>query len=76
MAHQTADIWVRQISKPSLSLDTGAPLFFQAPPQLHEATKPNLTKRVADLVAADSSLTVTDPNLPFDLTVSITYSEA
>jgi ubiquitin-activating enzyme E1 C len=49
-------------------------LFFQAPPQLHEATKPNLEKLVSDLLVEEGpELVVTDPNLPFSLGVSIKF---
>lgn len=62
-----------QIQRPSLAYSTGHPLFFQAPPQLHEKTKPNLEKLVADLVEEGSELVVTDPGLPFSLTVEVNY---
>ncbi|GFZ51385.1 NEDD8-activating enzyme E1 catalytic subunit [Saitozyma sp. JCM 24511] len=63
-----------QISKPSLSHPSGKPLYFQAPPQLHDATKPNLDKLVSDLLADEGpELVVTDPNLPFSLGVTIAF---
>ncbi|RSH87021.1 hypothetical protein EHS25_003509 [Saitozyma podzolica] len=64
----------RQISKPSLSHPSGKPLYFQAPPQLHDATKPNLDRLVSDLLADEGpELVVTDPNLPFSLGVTIAF---
>jgi ubiquitin-activating enzyme E1 C len=64
----------RQISKPSLSHPSGKPLYFQAPPQLHDATKPNLDRLVSDLLADEGpDLVVTDPNLPFSLGVTIAF---
>jgi ubiquitin-activating enzyme E1 C len=63
----------RQITKPSLSFGTGAPLFFQAPPQLHEMTRPNLEKHLGDLMEDGSDVVVTAPGLPFSLTVSLTF---
>jgi ubiquitin-activating enzyme E1 C len=63
-----------QITRPSLAYgDSGRPLFFQAPPPLFEATKPNLDKLVSDLVQEGEEITVTDPNLPFNLTVAVKY---
>lgn len=59
----------RQIKRPSLSYSTGAPLFYQAPPQLHEATKPNLAKTLAELKLDE--IVITDPNLPFTVTVEV-----
>ena len=75
-AHFTADgnlMTGRLISRPSLSHADGKPLYFQAPPPLHEATKPNLGKLVKELVVDGDDLVVTDPQLPFTLTVTVTY---
>ncbi|EIW66247.1 hypothetical protein TREMEDRAFT_35200 [Tremella mesenterica DSM 1558] len=62
-----------QISRPSLAHATGQPLFFQAPPQLYEKTRPNLDKLVSALLPNGSQIVVTDPGLPFSLTVEIKY---
>lgn len=64
---------VRQIKKPSLSTPT-AQIYFQAPPQLEAATRPNLTKKVSDLVPADGEITVTSTSLPFSLSLRISYT--
>jgi ubiquitin-activating enzyme E1 C len=64
----------RQIKRPSLSYSTGAPLFYQAPPQLHEATKPNLAKTLAELKLDE--IVITDPNLPFTVTVEVKFAQA
>lgn len=53
---------------------TGDPLFMWGPPQVHEQTKPNLQKRVCDLVPEGEQVIVTDPNLPFTLTIKVTYA--
>jgi hypothetical protein len=62
-----------QIKKPSLSYASGQPLFYQAPPQLHELTKGNLEKLMVDLVSEGDEVVVTDPALPFTLNVVIKY---
>ena len=61
-----------QIKKPSLSTPTQQ-LYFQAPPQLEEATRPNLEKRLIDLVPAGGEITVTSSSLPFSLSLRINY---
>ncbi len=55
-----------QIKKPSLS-SANQQLYFQAPPQLEEATRPNLEKKLSDLVAGGAEITVTSSSLPFSL---------
>jgi ubiquitin-activating enzyme E1 C len=62
-----------QIKKPSLSYASGQPLFYQAPPQLHDLTKGNLEKLMVDLVSEGDEVVVTDPALPFTLNVVIKY---
>ncbi|KAL7422968.1 NEDD8 activating enzyme [Cryptotrichosporon argae] len=62
-----------QIKRPSLAYESGKPLFFQAPPALYDATKANLDKPVGELVRAGESIIVTDPGLPFSLTVEVKY---
>ncbi|KAK4688751.1 NEDD8-activating enzyme E1, partial [Tremellales sp. Uapishka_1] len=64
-----------QITRPSLAYSDGKPLFFQAPPQLFEATKSNLEKKVRDLLRDGDEVTVTDPGLPFTLGVIVKYTE-
>ncbi|KAF7323075.1 E2-bind domain-containing protein [Mycena chlorophos] len=62
-----------QIKKPSLS--SGATnIYFQAPPDLEAATRPNLEKKVKDFVAPGGEITVTSRTLPFSLTLSISYT--
>ncbi|KAL1717492.1 hypothetical protein EV715DRAFT_203083 [Schizophyllum commune] len=62
-----------QIKKPSLSTAT-TKIYLQAPPQLEEATRPNLEKKLSDLVQNGDQITVTASSLPFDLTLRITYT--
>jgi len=62
-----------QIKKPSLSTPTSQ-IYLQAPPQLEEATRPNLTKRVSELVPPEGEVTVTASTLPFSLSLRITYT--
>lgn len=62
-----------QIKKPSLSTPTKQ-IYLQAPPQLEEATRPNLEKKVRDLVPPGGEVTVTASTLPFSLSLRISYS--
>ncbi|KAH8995403.1 NEDD8 activating enzyme [Lactarius akahatsu] len=62
-----------QIKKPSLSTPTKQ-IYFQAPPQLEKATRPNLEKKVSELVPDGGDVTVTATSLPFSLSLRITYT--
>jgi NEDD8-activating enzyme E1 len=62
-----------QIKKPSLSTPTKQ-LYFQAPPQLEEATRPNLEKKLSEFVPAGGEVTVTSTSLPFSLSLRVQYS--
>jgi len=62
-----------QIKKPSLSTPL-KPIYFQQPPQLEKNTRPNLEKKVSDLVAAGGEVTVTSTTLPFSLSLIINYT--
>lgn len=62
-----------QIKKPSLSTPTKQ-IYFQAPPQLEQATRPNLEKPLIDLVPEGGEVTVTATSLPFSLSLRITYT--
>jgi NEDD8-activating enzyme E1 len=59
-----------QIKKPSLSA-TGKQLYLQAPPQLEEATRPNLEKKLSELLEPGEQVTVTSSTLPFNLTLRV-----
>ncbi|KAH6918356.1 NEDD8 activating enzyme [Coprinopsis sp. MPI-PUGE-AT-0042] len=62
-----------QIKKPSLSTPTKQ-LYFQAPPQLEEATRPNLEKKLSEFVPAGGEVTVTSTSLPFSLSLRVQYT--
>jgi len=49
-------------------------IYLQAPPQLEAATRPNLEKRVSELVPDGGDVTVTASTLPFGLSLRITYT--
>lgn len=70
------DLWAQlysQVKKPSLATATKQ-LYFQAPPQLEELTRPNLEKKVSELIQEGDYITVTASTLPFDLTLRVTYA--
>ena len=62
-----------QVKKPSLSTP-GKQIYFQAPPQLELATRPNLEKKVSELVPEGGEITVTATTLPFNLSLRVTYT--
>ncbi|GAA6038951.1 hypothetical protein JCM8097_000590 [Rhodosporidiobolus ruineniae] len=62
-----------QIRRPSLSLE-GKSLYLQAPPQLEEATRPNLQKTLGELMQSGDVVTVTDAGLPFNLQLEVNFS--
>lgn len=62
-----------QIKKPSLSAPTKQ-IYFQAPPQLEQATRPNLEKKVSELIPEGGEITVTASTLPFSLSLNVIYT--
>lgn len=62
-----------QIKKPSLATSTKH-IYLQGPPQLEQATRPNLEKKVSELVEESDPVIVTASTLPFDLSLVITYT--
>ncbi|KAK0459853.1 uncharacterized protein EV420DRAFT_1538027 [Desarmillaria tabescens] len=61
-----------QIKKPSLSSGP-IQIYLQAPPQLEASTRPNLQKKVSELLPAGGEVTITASTLPFSLSLNITY---
>ncbi|KAK0483754.1 hypothetical protein IW261DRAFT_1464935 [Armillaria novae-zelandiae] len=61
-----------QIKKPSLSSGP-IQIYLQAPPQLEASTRPNLQKKVSEILPAGGEVTVTASTLPFSLSLNITY---
>ncbi|KAF8602418.1 hypothetical protein BDV93DRAFT_444201 [Ceratobasidium sp. AG-I] len=64
-----------QIKRPSLSTG-GKNIYLQAPPQLEKATRPNLEKKLSDLVPTGGDITVTASSLPFNLTLRVNYTSS
>jgi len=63
-----------QIKNPSLSTSTKQ-LYLRAPPQLEEATRPNLQKKMPELLGpSGGELNVTAGTLPFSATVIIKFT--
>ncbi|KAK9378046.1 uncharacterized protein V2V93DRAFT_376925 [Kockiozyma suomiensis] len=48
-------------------------LYLRFPPQLEEATRPNLAKKVSELIQNGEEVSVTDPALPFSIKLRIRY---
>ncbi|CAL1705081.1 unnamed protein product [Somion occarium] len=62
-----------QIKRPSLSTSKKQ-IYFQAPPQLEQATRPNLEMKVSELLEDGDEITVTSSTLPFNLSLRIKYT--
>lgn len=62
-----------QIKKPSLSTSSTS-IYMQAPPVLERATRPNLEKKLSELVPSGTEITVTASTLPLKLSLRLTYS--
>lgn len=66
--------WIfSQAKKASLSYG-GSPIYLQAPPQLEQATRPNLAKKLSDIVPAKGEIVVTSTSLPFSLTLEMSFT--
>jgi ubiquitin-activating enzyme E1 C len=62
-----------QIKKPSLSTSSKS-IYMQAPPVLEKQTRPNLEKKVSELVEEGTEVTVTASTLPLRLSLRIKYA--
>ncbi|WFD30267.1 E1 ubiquitin-activating enzyme [Malassezia sp. CBS 17886] len=63
-----------QCRRPSIAAPGGAPLYFQTPPALEEATRANLECTLTELgLAHDDIVSVTDVALPFVLSVQLEF---
>jgi ubiquitin-activating enzyme E1 C len=68
----------RQVKKPSLSTPNPIPptksaLYYQSPPQLEAETRPNLEKKLSELVPNGAEISVTARSLPFNLSLRINF---
>jgi NEDD8-activating enzyme E1 len=61
-----------QLKKPSLR-GLGKSLYVQAPAQLEEKTRPNLEKKVSELVGHGEEVAVSDAALPFTLQLRVLF---
>ncbi|KAL7747340.1 NEDD8 activating enzyme [Sorochytrium milnesiophthora] len=62
-----------QLRSPSLRTSGGKSVYMQKPPPLELATRPNLEKKLADLVDVQANdIIVTDANLPLSVTITVT----
>lgn len=50
-------------------------IYLQGPPQLEEATRPNLEKKVSELVEDGGEITVTASSMPFELSLRVTFTQ-
>ncbi|RIB07831.1 hypothetical protein C2G38_2022366 [Gigaspora rosea] len=62
-----------QLKKPSLTTDTNEKIYWQSPPFFEQRTRPNLEKRLSELVKDSGTIIVTDSTLPISLNVTVSY---
>ncbi|CAB4384804.1 hypothetical protein RhiirA5_363412 [Rhizophagus irregularis] len=63
-----------QLKKPSLShANTNEKIYWQSPPFFEQKTRPNLEKKLIEMVKQDDEITVTDTTLPISLQIVISY---
>jgi len=61
------------LKKPSLRTASKS-LYLQAPKQLEEQTRPNLEKKLKELIEVGDELSISDPGMPFNLRFIISFS--
>lgn len=66
-------MYCSQLKKPSLRT-ANTSIYMQAPKVLEEATRPNLEKKLSDLVDDGEFITVTDAALPVSLQLCVKYT--
>jgi ubiquitin-activating enzyme E1 C len=55
-----ADTYCSQLKKPTLSTEA-ASLYYQSPPSLEAQTRPNLKKKLSELITDGEEIAVSDP---------------
>ncbi|KAJ1980578.1 NEDD8 activating enzyme [Dimargaris xerosporica] len=64
-----------QLASPSLrSAHTNRSLYLQAPPQLEQRTRPNLSRPLRELMESGEEIIVTDKRLPIYLSLIVSFS--
>ncbi|KAA8902074.1 hypothetical protein FN846DRAFT_955812 [Sphaerosporella brunnea] len=63
-----------QIKKPTITTQRRK-LYFQAPPELNELTRPNLDKKLSELADSGEEFAITDPGLPFNLRLNVIFTK-
>jgi NEDD8-activating enzyme E1 len=62
------------LKKPSVRTEAKS-LYYQAPRSLEVQTRPNLAKKMVDVVADGEEIAVTDPAFQIDFRFKIVYTE-
>jgi NEDD8-activating enzyme E1 len=74
--HHLKDSSLR-LSAPSIVSGLGTTLYMQKPPSLELVTRPNLSKRMSDLIVNGEEITVTDPLLEsIAVSIAVSFEEA
>jgi ubiquitin-activating enzyme E1 C len=64
----------RQLKKPSIRSEEKS-LYYQSPPGLEEQTRPNLAKKIKDLISNGEEVAITDPAFPLQFKYKLVFKE-
>jgi NEDD8-activating enzyme E1 len=73
MVKRCADQSPRQLKKPTIRTEAKS-LYYQFPPALEEQTRPNLSKKMTELVSDGEEIAVSDPAFQIVFKFKIRYS--
>jgi ubiquitin-activating enzyme E1 C len=70
----TANIKNSQLKKPTVRSEAKS-LYYQAPPSLEEQTRPNLDKKLSELVSDGEEIAVSDPAFQIDFKFKLHFQK-
>lgn len=65
----------RQLKKPTIRSQEKS-LYYQAPPGLEQQTRPNLSKKLSELVKSEEEVVVTDPAIPTQFKYKLVFKSS
>lgn len=76
--HYSVDVHIltesRQLKKPTIRSEEKS-LYYQSPPSLEEQTRPNLSKKLSELVSNGEEVVITDPAFPLQFKYKLVFKE-
>ena len=67
-------IFHSQLKKPSIRSEEKS-LYYQSPPGLEEQTRPNLAKKLSELVSDGEEVAITDPAFPLQFKYKLVFRQ-